>query len=116
MEKIIVQPTGSWMYLDPESGGVIHPTRPTVIGRSFFIEERLGEGNLKLLTQNLPEKANDADFYQVYVDCEGNAEQAVAAYASEFGLDEFGNKLQIEETKPVKVAEAKAEAKQTPKK
>lgn len=77
-------------------GQIIDEARPTVVEMTAFVSQKIADGQIKLLTPNLPKQASDEDFLQSYEGFKGaenGINAAVAQYASEFGLDETGNTL-----------------------
>lgn len=94
--KAIVETVGDHMYIDPTNGQVIEHDRPTVVTLTPFVSQKIADGEIKLLTPNLPKQASDEDFLKTHVEFAGNdngKNSAVASYAAEFGLDETGNTL-----------------------
>lgn len=94
--KAIVETVGDHMYIDPTNGQVIEADRPVVVEMTSFVSQKIADGQIKLLTPNLPKEATDEDFLKTHDEFKGNANaanEATAAYAAEFGLDETGNTL-----------------------
>lgn len=94
--KAIVETVGDHMYIDPTNGQLIEENRPTVVEMTSFVSQKIADGQIKLLTPNLPKEANDADFLAThgeFGEAENGKNASVASYAAEFGLDETGNTL-----------------------
>jgi hypothetical protein len=113
-KKIIIETIGSFMYVDVNNGFVIPSHRPCVADLTTFIESRIADDKIKLLSAGytLPKEANDADFLTFLTESKGNTELAISSYISSLGekIAEAGkpSKAEIE-------AKAKAEAEEAAK-
>lgn len=113
MSKALVETIGDHMYVDPINGQVIEADRPAVVEVTSFVSQKIADGQIKLLTPNLPEEATDEDFLKTHDEFKGNengTNSSVASYAATFGLDETGNTLPDGSAKVIKeAAKLKAE-------
>ena len=112
--KTVSDKNGDYMYIDTITGFVIESDRPVVAQVTTFLSQKIADGQIKLLTPNLPKEADDAEFanefYAKFKDEKNGANAAIAAYASKFGLDESGNETG-EEYVPPTPKKTKAELK-----
>ena len=111
-KKIIIETIGSFMYVDVNNGFVIPSHRPCVAELTTFIESRIADDKIKLLSAGytLPKEANDDDFLTFLKESKGNNELAITSYISSLGekIADAGkpSKAEIEAKKK---AEAEAE-------
>lgn len=96
LKKAIIETTGDFAYLDMNKGQSIHANRPTVVELTNFINEKIAEGNIKILVKDLPEFACDNEFLKTFVEAKGDVDFAVEAYAAECGVDLLGNEIEVE--------------------
>ena len=86
--KRIVETTSSIMLVDPTYGDIVWADRPCVVNWSSFFEARAGAGQIKILHNELPNEANDADFLGYLTESGGDTALAIEAYASSFAEPE----------------------------
>lgn len=99
--KHLVETSGSFMFMDPETLAEIHATRPTVVTSNNFVEGRVAKGELKILGSNISEKATDEEFLEYWKE---NREIAVDAFLSKFGTVDEGTPLDEELMKALEEA------------
>lgn len=100
---IILETTGDFGLVDPSNGAYIQPFRPTVAKVTAFIQQRIATNQIRVLSDPLPDDANDADFAKFLQDSDGKVDLAVAAYISSFDAPE---KKGRGKPKPATVTEA----------
>ena len=93
LNKLIVKPVGPHMYIDITNGDHIPEGRPSVVFRTGFVMEKIGEGHIELITPNIPQEASNLEFQKYLSESDGDEKLAVASFLSQFGLDETGNKI-----------------------
>lgn len=92
VKKILVETSGSFMLLDPYNGQEVQHNRPSVVVVTGFIEVKIAQGDLKVLSPELREEATDAEFAKYWKDSDRKAELAVASFVSAFGKIEASSK------------------------
>ena len=85
--KLLVETTGNFLLINPLNGQEIHYNRPTVVEPSGFITNHIGILNIKVLSNELPDEASDAEFAAWYAEA-GDKDLAVASYIAKFQTDE----------------------------
>lgn len=80
--KVIAQTTTEIMLLDPVTREIISCDRPYVVTYTPFFEARTGKGEIRILTNGLPDGAIDEEFVNFLKDSDGDVELAVAAFVS----------------------------------
>lgn len=115
MHKAIVETRGAFQLMGSLHTGEdrVPYDRPSVVLRTYYIDSKIGakiDGGLKLLADELPIEANDADWLETLEasrDDDGNydVEAALAAYRSELNV--------AAETDEEKAAREQAEADET---
>lgn len=93
--KHLVETSGQFMLVDPYTRTTIRHDRPTVARVSEFLVERVARGDIKIIVQELPEQANDAELYEFIAEA-GDVATGVAAYLATFGLDDHGRPIETE--------------------
>jgi hypothetical protein len=85
--KVLVETTSNIMLLDPNTGDAIDDVVPTLTVWTAFLEARAGLGQVRVLHRGFRDEAtNDA-----WLDClkqSGNLDLAIAAFVSEFGIQD----------------------------
>ena len=82
--KYLVETSGDFMLLDLSMGAEIPEYRPSIVVPTNFVQGAAARGQLKILRNDLPEAANDAEFAAYWAE---NAEIAIEAYLSKFSAD-----------------------------
>lgn len=80
--KSIVETSGSFELLVPETKELVPYDRPAVVTNAHLITSRIALGQVKLLAADVPPEASDEEFVKYW---EENPEIAVDAYLSQFG-------------------------------
>lgn len=75
---LLVITTADFMLMTP--GGTIEPFRPSVVSPSHELNQFSMEGKVKVIANDLPEKANDADFAKFYRDHDNDTDTALENY------------------------------------
>lgn len=88
--KLLIETTGSFMFVDPETSAEIHSSRPTVAPKSNFVMSRVASGAIKVLSNELTDEATDAEFAKFVADSkdkEGKTDMdlAVSSFVAKFG-------------------------------
>lgn len=99
--KLLVTPTGPFGYVDPTTGDEIQAFRPSVVRSSPYISTLIGSAKLNLVTNDLSDDANDAEFAQYHKESDRNSELSIASFVSK-----FGKQKDIEEEQEQKAKEA----------
>lgn len=110
--KLLIETTGSFMLVDPETGTEIHHNRPTVAPMSNFVTSRMAKGELKLLSNELSDEATDAEFATFAAESE-DMDLAVSSFVAKFGPQPVDPKAEAKakaEAEAAAKAKAKAEA------
>lgn len=121
IKKAIVETVGPYMYIDTHTGFVIEDNRPCVAQVTPFLSQKIADGLITLITPNLPKEADDKEFCKTLEESKGDKALAIAAFVSQFGLDESGTQVgeytppAPEKTEEEKEAEAKAAAEEAAK-
>ncbi|TPL42611.1 MULTISPECIES: hypothetical protein [unclassified Mesorhizobium] len=85
MIKLLAETKGSFQLHDlAHKGQRIHARRPSVIENSHFIQDRIGRGQVRIISELKPEAA-DADFVAYMKESEGDEQLAIDAFLAEFG-------------------------------
>lgn len=84
MPKLFVTTTGAFNIMDPVTGYLVQRRRPHVVPAGGFVDRHLALGDLNVHPHKLPDEADDAEFAKWFVDSNGDAELAMASYASKF--------------------------------
>lgn len=80
--KLLVETTGAFQLL---TGRELIPShRPSVVEPSQFLDQRIGQDQVKVLGK-LTDEASDATFLDCYEESKQDRELAIDAYLSEFG-------------------------------
>lgn len=104
MSKIIVKTTGPFLYMDSNVEQTVEAHRPTVVSPTSFIDDKVREKKITVLSEGLPDTANDEDFLKTYVASDRNEKLAVKAYIAELKTggkgetgytDEKGNPVEL---------------------
>lgn len=84
--KMIVETVGPYMLLGSTMNGsdAVEHNRPCVVVATTYIQLKAAAGVVKILKQDLPDEANDADFAGFWAECEGDVDLAVESYVSSF--------------------------------
>lgn len=82
---LLVVTTADFMLMTP--GGTIEPFRPSVVAPSHELNQFSMEGKVKVIANDLPEKANDADFAKFYRDHDKDTDTALENYRLSFEED-----------------------------
>lgn len=82
--KYLVKTSGDFMLLDLSVGAEIPEYRPSIVVPTNFVQGAAARGQLKILRNDLPEAADDAEFAAYWAE---NADIAVEAYLSKFADD-----------------------------
>lgn len=118
--KLLVKTTGSFMFVDPNNGAEVSPTRASVVSNTGFIQERVARGELKVLCNTLRDESTDKEFQHFYDESSGDTQLAIdsfiAAYGQEPEVDVEREKAKEELAKAAAEAKAKAEAEEAAKK
>lgn len=78
MGKVLAETTGNFMLVDPaNSQNVLPHDRPGVIEKSAFFEERAMRGQIRVLNDELPDDATDAQFAEQW---ENDGEKSAEKY------------------------------------
>jgi hypothetical protein len=86
MMKYLVETTGKFMFLCPESLQEVHSRRPTVVQSTSFIQGRTAAGAIRVLAELKPE-ATDAEFAKYWAEANGDAALAVESFKSKFAAE-----------------------------
>lgn len=106
--KILVETTSNIFLQDPTSGCEVNEFRPSVVELTPFIERYVARKDIRVLANELPDDASDAEFAEFWAE---SPETAVEAFVS----SEAGDTPDSEEVTPPKSAESKkAPAKKAP--
>lgn len=85
--KVLVETTSNIMLLDPNTGDAIDDAVPTLTVWTAFLESRTGLGQVRVLHRGFREEATN----EAWLDClkqSGKLDLAIAAFVSEFGLED----------------------------
>lgn len=77
--KQIVKPVTPHMVL-LNSRETIWDHRPSVITQQDYVDARIGKGEIRVLEQELPDTANDADFLKLWEEHKRDDKAAIAAF------------------------------------
>ena len=86
--KLLIETTGPFMLLDPQSGHEIHHNRPTVVPTSNFVQSRTAVNQIKVISNEVPDKFTDEDFKKFWIDCDKDHALAVQSFMSSFAPKE----------------------------
>jgi hypothetical protein len=103
MQKHLVETTGSFMFLCPESLQEVHSRRPSVVQSTSFIQGRTAAGAIRVLAELKPE-ATDKEFEKYWLESDRDTALAVEAFKSAFGAEV----VLKDEAKPAKGKKDKA--------
>lgn len=116
--KIIVETTGEFGLMSGREE--IQHHRPSVVTQTYFTETRTGNGQLKVLCNDVPDSADDKTFAEIYMDCISGAEKDTPLEdTARLAIDSYVAELQAKEdaeAKKAKAAEAKKAKASTTKK
>lgn len=87
MAKLIVETTGAFMLMDGR-GNFVPTDRPAVLPVSPFVDERRGRAQLRILSDQLPDEANDAEWAEWWAEAKGDRDLAIESYVAKFAADE----------------------------
>jgi hypothetical protein len=109
MSKLIVETTGSFMLV-MHDGDVIQWNRPSVVRTSTFLQERIANGQIRVLIDDVPDTATDEAFAEFFADSK-DLDSAAANYFSSLEKDEdvadSSSNEDVADKKPAKKATAK---------
>lgn len=109
--KVLLETTSNILLLDPNTGDVIDDTVPTLTVWTAFLEQRTGLGQIRVLHRGFKPETTNEDWLDYLKSSNGNLDLAIAAFVSEFGLqDAPGTK------KPAPKAEEKLDGEINPSK
>jgi hypothetical protein len=82
--KYLVETSGDFMLLDIATGVEISESRPSVVRPTAFVTACATRGQLRMLHNDLPDEASDADFAEFWA-----ADKAIAvdAYMAKFSAE-----------------------------
>lgn len=114
MTKILVETTGSFMLMNPQTGEEIPNDRPAVVRNSNFVSQRAGVDQIKILATSLPDEASDQEFQAYWSE---DPEIAVEAFLSQYSEEASENTdTQAPDPKPSqRRSTSKSKAKAKPK-
>ena len=98
--KLLVETTGNFLLINPLNGQEIHYNRPTVVEPSGFITNHIGILNIRVLSNELPDEATDAEFAVWFAEC-GDKDLAVSSFIAKFQAE--GAEVEKTPRKPRKV-------------
>ncbi|MER8983964.1 hypothetical protein [Mesorhizobium sp. M0843] len=108
MNKLLAETKGSFQLHDlAHMGQRLRANRPGVVENTFFIQDRIGRGQIRVIAELKPE-ASDDDFIGYVKESEGDMQLAIDAFLSEFGAEA------VEPTVKKKRASPKAKTSETP--
>lgn len=82
--KILLKTTGSFMLVDPQTGDEMQHNRPSLVGQSNFVQSRTAIGQLKVLSNEVPDTLTDADFLKFWNDSDKDEALAVQSFLASF--------------------------------
>lgn len=88
MEKILVEVTGEFSFCDnlnPEGPVSVLPGRPYVINKTTAASFSIAANNLRVLSAELKDDADDETFYKFFVSEKNNKSQAVEKFLKKYG-------------------------------
>jgi hypothetical protein len=87
MIKLLAETKGSFQLHDlAHKGQRILARRPSVVENSFFIQDRIGRGQVRVISE-LKEEATDEAFTSYVKEAEGDMQFAIDAFLAEFGAE-----------------------------
>lgn len=109
--KLLLETTGDFMLVDPQTNSEIAWNRPSVCAMSGFIQMRMAAGQLKVIANDLDDSATDDEFVKFVAESKGDLELAKDSFISAFGPEAMRKKAEAAETAEKEAAEkAAAEA------
>lgn len=103
--KILVETTGPFMLVNPETGCELAHNRPSVAISTNFLQSRIATGQVKVLSNPLMDSATDAEFHSYWKASDRKKNLAIESFLSAFlepevGLDLEPNEDQIPDEDP----------------
>lgn len=84
--KLLVETTGPFLLVQTTTGMEVPYNRPCVILADGWFQNQVALGQVKTLSNPLPENETDADFLGYWKECDGDREMAVQSFLSQFEL------------------------------
>ncbi|HQT78087.1 MAG TPA: hypothetical protein PLD10_13615 [Rhodopila sp.] len=84
MPKAIIRTTGSFILMHIRTGETVEMSRPTVHLCDDWVRNQVMFKQIVILADDLPDTASDAEFVEWLKESKGDADLAVASYASKF--------------------------------
>jgi hypothetical protein len=80
--KMIVETVGSIQCMGSlmAGGDAVPHNRPAVVEATTYIQMKAASGVIKILAQDVPDNANDAEFAGFWLSAKGDTELAVESY------------------------------------
>lgn len=103
--RLMVEPTGAFMLVDPYTRVEIQHNRPTVVRASPFIDVRLGNGQLRLVSAKLPDDVTDEMFHDWFVASDRKVALAVESFLAKYEM----GRPPVEEKPPADPKDKKVE-------
>lgn len=113
--KMIVETTGPHMLMGSLMNGAdaVPHDRPAVVLATTYIQLKAAAGALKILKQDLPDAAEDAEFAKYLAEAEGDVELAVESYISSIPSEDEAPKPETAKQRKAREAAEAAEAAKT---
>lgn len=88
MIKILAETKGAFQLNDMahHAGQRLRSHRPGVVENTHFIQDRIGRGQIRVISELKPE-ATDSDFVGYVKESDGDMQLAIDAFLAEFGAE-----------------------------
>jgi len=83
MEKKLIETSGDFQYVCPQSMQLVHAHRPTVVEMSAFIASKIATGSVKFLA-DLQAQATDEEFVKYWEEAKDDMKLVVESFKSSF--------------------------------
>lgn len=98
--KLLIETTGNFLLIDfNQNGAHINSNRPTVIGKSAFIDQRMAMGQIKLFSNAIPDIVTDIQFEKYWASClreDGTVDKELAIQSFLADIKQF-NELSLDD-------------------